>query len=191
MKFAVFILAAMLTATAQAQTWKPVEIDADGYYYTAVDSSNREQNALGLYASPQDNCRTYAVVFDLFPDNPRFAQHHGETDPVRMQFRIDKHDVWDTDSGVLSYTYIKSSNSSLARLSTDVDDNFLAELITGREVIFRGRLSPQSEWFDTMRYPLMGSAQRINELVQQCSTAMDSEWGDAPEWQREDPDWTT
>ena len=102
---AITIVAATMCATpSYAGQWSEVKTSTSGELYVTVDAIDRADNTLAVYANPSSSCSLTIVMFDFFYDNDKARALGNQKSVAKVQYRIDKHDVWDNATAEYSVT---------------------------------------------------------------------------------------
>lgn len=179
-KLTALFIALSAASAAHGQQWTEVKTADNGSYYTGVKSSSRQDNELVVYANPRQDCAILVTVFDFFWNNVNAAGLNGKRMQVHSQYKIDSHSNWDARETAHSVDHYVDSGLTVAKFETFVPVNFINEMITGTKVIFRVKTT--DGWGDTMRYPLNGSRDKLDQLLTKCHGSRPTdEWGE-DEW---------
>jgi hypothetical protein len=181
-KLVALLLAMSATTTVNAQQWEDIKVADNGSFYTAVKSMSRPDNEIAVYANPSNDCTIVLNVFDFFWNNSKAAALNGRRAVAHAQYKIDSNTSWDAKDTAHTVDHYSDSDLTVLKFETVVPLNFINEMMFGSKLIFRVKME-NSEWGETIRYPLTGSRNKLDKLMTTCHNAMPkNEWSDDDEW---------
>lgn len=169
----------LLASNASAQSWSGISTSTSGELYVSVDSMSRPDNQLTVYANPNTSCSLTMVMFDFFFKNPKAQALGLSTRSARVQYRIDQNGLWDGSDSVYE-VFNDDEGMTTITYKTVISLDLINEMMWGSKIIFRPHLG--SDWGTTVRYPLTGSRESLDTLIDTCNAqASTLEWGGSAE----------
>lgn len=174
-------IAGLVAASAAQAEWQEVSEANDGRFYTAVASSNIDENEMAIYFDPDNQCEATAVIFDLYSDlgredRQRFRRVSENTRNGTMESKIDrtfdgeavatKGVFYDEETEIAAFTY-----------RFDLSPQYVSDLRNGSQVKFRFTEDGE-EYEQVVRYPLDGSKWRLQQARNRCEAVYQGGWYD-------------
>ena len=174
-------LVGLVAASAAHAEWQEVSEANDGSFYTAVASSNIDENELAIYFDPDNQCEPTATIFDVYNDLDRedrrlFRRVSGETLDGTMESKIDR--TFSGEAGAVKGVYYdEESEFGAITYRFQLSPQYVADLENGDQVKFRFTQDGE-EYEQIVRYPLDGSKWRLSQARNRCEAAYQGGWYD-------------
>ena len=174
-------LAGLVAASAAHAEWQEVSEANDGSFYTAVASSNINENELTIYFDPDNQCEATAVIFDFYTDLDRedrklFRRASENTLNGTMESKIDR--TFSGEAGAIKGVYYDEENELGAfTYRFNLSPQYVSDLENGNQVKFRFTEDGE-EYEKVVRYPLGGSKWRLSQARNRCEAVYQGGWYD-------------